>query len=94
MSVKRLMTGFVIFLCLVGVGTVVIALTQDAIGWGWWWVVPLSAGIIVTILGFRLLIQRAVERQEAEDRRLDALEAQHPESERPESEQPDSGHRD
>lgn len=69
---RRIMVPFVIFLAIVMVGTVVIALAQDAIGWGWWWVVPMAGGIILTIGVFRLLVQRAVERQEALDRELDA----------------------
>lgn len=77
---KRIVIPFGIFLATVLVGTVVIAIAQDAIGWGWWWVVPMSGGIILTILMFRLLVQRALERQNAEDRRLDELERQNDES--------------
>lgn len=69
---RRVMVPFVIFLAIVMVGTVVIALAQDAIGWGWWWVVPMAGGIILTIGVFRLLVQRALEKQDALDRELDA----------------------
>lgn len=71
---NRLFGVFVAFLALVMVGTVALALGQGTLGWGWWWVVPLAGGIILAVLGFRLLLQRALERQDAEDRRLDALE--------------------
>ena len=69
---RRVMVPFVVFLAIVMVGTVVIALAQDAIGWGWWWVVPMAGGIILTIGAFRLLVQRALEKQDALDRELDA----------------------
>lgn len=47
------------------IGTVVIAVTQEQLGWGWWWAVPLGGLFVLAIVGFRILIQRS---QEAADR--------------------------
>lgn len=56
------------------VGTVVIAIWQDSIGWGWWWTLPLGALFVAGLIGFRLLIQRADERARIRDAELDAME--------------------
>ncbi len=54
------------------VGTVVIALLQDDVAWGWWWVVPIGGVFVLMIIGFRILVQRSAEAAERLDRELDA----------------------
>lgn len=53
------------------IGTVVIALTQEDIGWGWWWAVPLGGAFIAAIVGFRILVQRSQEAADRADREFD-----------------------
>lgn len=65
MRLKPAIVALVALIVVFMIATVVIALTQEDIGWGWWWAVPLGGGFIAAIVGFRVLIQRA---QEAADR--------------------------
>ena len=51
--------------------TLVIALTQEQLDWGWWWAVPMAGFFLVAIIGFRILVQKAAEAAEREDRRAD-----------------------
>lgn len=52
------------------VATVVVAIWQEKLGWGWWWAVPVGGGFLAVVVGFRILVQRS---QEAADR-ADALD--------------------
>ncbi|MGV8846978.1 hypothetical protein [Tessaracoccus sp.] len=74
MSTQALVGVVVSLLSLFMVGTVVIALAQDDIAWGWWWVVPIGGMFVLMIIGFRLLVQRSAEAAERLDRELDALD--------------------
>lgn len=47
------------------VATVVVAIWQEKLGWGWWWAVPVGGGFLAVVVGFRILVQRS---QEAADR--------------------------
>ncbi|MGD8215175.1 hypothetical protein [Aestuariimicrobium sp. Y1814] len=58
------------------VTTVVIAIWQDSLGWGWWWVVPLGGGFVLLVLAFRVVLQRAQDRAHLLDAELDRLEEQ------------------
>ncbi len=71
MSTNRLVTILVILWTLFMVSTVVIALLQDDIAWGWWWAVPLGGLFVVSIIGFRVLVQRSADATERLDRELD-----------------------
>lgn len=51
--------------------TVMIAIWQEDIGWGWWWVLPLGAGFVAAVIGFRLLIQRSEEAARRADEEWD-----------------------
>ncbi len=72
MTTKVLVRILVPMLVLFMLATVVIALVQDSVAWGWWWAVPIGGGFVVAIIGFRLLVQRAGEEAERLDRELDA----------------------
>ena len=72
MSTKALVTVVVTLLSLFMVGTVVIALLQDDVAWGWWWAVPIGGVFVLSIIGFRMLVQRSAEAAERLDRELDA----------------------
>lgn len=72
MSTKALVGIVVSLLSLFMVGTVVIALLQDDVAWGWWWVVPIGGVFVLMIIGFRILVQRSAEAAERLDRELDA----------------------
>lgn len=72
MSTKLLVGIVVSLLSLFMVGTVVIALVQDDVAWGWWWVVPIGGMFVLMIIGFRILVQRSAEAAERLDRELDA----------------------
>lgn len=72
MSTNRLVGLLVALWSLFMVSTVVIALLQDDVAWGWWWAVPLGGVFVVSIIGFRVLVQRSAERTERLDRELDA----------------------
>lgn len=72
MSTKTLVRILVPLLSLFMLATVIIALLQDDVDWGWWWAVPIGGGFVIAIIGFRLLVQRAGEEAERHDRELDA----------------------
>lgn len=72
MSTKRLAIGLVTLLAAFMVATVVIAIWQEPMGWGWWWTVPLGGGFVVVVLIFRLLMQRMEEGTRRRDAELDA----------------------
>ncbi len=72
MSTKVLLRILVPLLFLFMLATVIIALIQDDVDWGWWWAVPIGGGFVIAIIGFRLLVQRAAEEAERLDRELDA----------------------
>ena len=72
MSTKALVTVAVTVMSLFMVGTVVIALLQDDVDWGWWWAVPIGGMFVVMLIGFRVLVQRSAEAAERLDRELDA----------------------
>ncbi|MDO5677041.1 MAG: hypothetical protein Q4G35_05985 [Propionibacteriaceae bacterium] len=74
MRFKYLVTGLVVLITVFMIATVVIALTQEDIGWGWWWAVPLGGLFIVAIVGFRILVQRSQEAADRADRELDAAD--------------------
>lgn len=72
MSTKVLFTVAVIMSSLFMVATVVIALIQDDVDWGWWWAVPMGGVFVLAIIAFRVLVQRSAEATERLDRELDA----------------------
>ena len=71
MSTKRLMTILVSILVVFMVATVVVAVWQERLGWGWWWTVPVGGGFVALVIGFRVLVQRSQEAAELADRELD-----------------------
>ncbi|HMQ64906.1 MAG TPA: hypothetical protein PJ992_01340 [Arachnia sp.] len=71
MSTKRLMTILVSILVVFMVATVVVAVWQERLGWGWWWAVPVGGGFVALVIGFRVLVQRSQEAAERADRELD-----------------------
>ena len=71
MSTKRLMTILVSILVVFMIATVVVAVWQERLGWGWWWAVPVGGGFVALVIGFRVLVQRSQEAAERADRELD-----------------------
>ena len=71
---KKLVFILVTLLALFMVATVIIAVWQQSLGWGWWWVVPLGAGFVVLVIVFRVLMQHADDRAQLLDAELDRLE--------------------
>ncbi|MEZ5086812.1 MAG: hypothetical protein R2722_11385 [Tessaracoccus sp.] len=65
--VPRLVTALIVLITVFMIGTVIVAVWQEDIGWGWWWAVPVGGGFTVAILGFRVLVQRAQEAERRED---------------------------
>ncbi len=68
MSTKRLVVALVATIAVFMASTVVVALAQDDLGWGWWWAVPVGGLFLLAIIGFRVLVQRSQEAAEREDR--------------------------
>jgi len=60
-------TALTVLIVVFMIGTVIVAVWQDDIGWGWWWAVPVGGSFVLAILGFRLLVQRAQEAERRED---------------------------
>lgn len=75
---KRVVTVLITVLALFMAATVVIAVWQEDLGWGWWWAVPLGGGFVLLIIGFRLIIQRLEEANRRRDAELDRLEGKDP----------------
>lgn len=71
MRQRPLVVALVALIAVFMIGTVVIALTQEDIGWGWWWAVPLGGVFVLVVLGFRVLVQRSQEAAERADREAD-----------------------
>ncbi len=69
---RRLVTALTVLIVVFMIGTVVVAVWQEDLGWGWWWAVPVGGGFVLAILGFRLLVQRAQEAERREDAEEDA----------------------
>lgn len=67
---RRLVAVLVAILAVFMIATVVVAIWQEDLGWGWWWAVPVGGGFLAVVVGFRILVQRS---QEAADR-ADALD--------------------
>ena len=72
MTTRRLVVTLVTLLSLFMVATVVVAIWQEDFNWGWWWTVPVGAGFLLVIIGFRILVQRSQEAAERADREADA----------------------
>ena len=66
-STARLLWALVAMIAVFMTGTVVVALGQEDIGWGWWWAVPVGGLFLLAIVGFRVLVQRSQEAAERED---------------------------
>ena len=64
---RRLVTALTVLIVVFMIGTVIVAVWQDDIGWGWWWAVPVGGSFVLAIFGFRLLVQRAQEAERRED---------------------------
>lgn len=73
MTTRRLVVTLVTLLSLFMVATVVVAIWQEDFNWGWWWTVPVGAGFLLVIIGFRILVQRSQEAAERADREAEAL---------------------
>lgn len=65
---RRLAWALGLLLAVFMVATVIVALVQDDVGWGWWWAVPVGGGFAAAVVGFRILVQRAQEAAERADR--------------------------
>jgi len=73
-SAGRLVWALVALIVVFMAGTVVVALGQEDMDWGWWWAVPVGGLFLLAIIGFRVLVQRsleAAERADAEEPRPD-----------------------
>lgn len=68
MTTKRLVTAVVVLIVVFMAATLVVALWQENIGWGWWWAVPVGGVFLLAIVGFRVLVQRSQEAAERADR--------------------------
>ncbi|MCC2593639.1 hypothetical protein LKO27_09500 [Tessaracoccus sp. OS52] len=68
---RRLWIAVVAFISLFMFATVVIALVQEDVNWGWWWVLPIAGLFVVAVLGFRVAVQRSVEAADRADREAD-----------------------
>ena len=68
-STARLLWALVAMIAVFMTGTVVVALGQEDIGWGWWWAVPVGGLFLMGIIGFRVLVQRSQEGAERGDAR-------------------------
>ena len=73
MTTRRLVVTLVTLLSLFMVATVVVAIWQEDFNWGWWWTVPVGAGFLLVIIGFRILVQRSQAAAERADREADAV---------------------
>lgn len=78
MRLKPLVVALVALIAVFMIGTVAIAITQDNIGWGWWWAVPLGGFFILAIIGFRVLVQRSQEAADRADREFDEAQGERP----------------
>ncbi|MBB1512248.1 hypothetical protein H5399_06470 [Tessaracoccus sp. MC1627] len=67
LSTGRLAWALVAMIAVFMTGTVVVALGQEDIGWGWWWAVPVGGLFLLAVIGFRVLVQRSQEAAERED---------------------------
>lgn len=65
------MTILVSILVVFMIATVVVAVWQERLVWGWWWAVPVGGGFVALVIGFRVLVQRSQEAAERADRELD-----------------------
>lgn len=70
-STARLLWALVAMIAVFMTGTVVVALGQEDLGWGWWWAVPVGGLFLLAIIGFRVLVQRSQEAAEREDQAAD-----------------------
>lgn len=64
---RRLVWSLTALIVVFMIGTIIVAVWQESIGWGWWWAVPVGGGFLLAILGFRVLVQRAQEAERRED---------------------------
>ncbi|MDF1487145.1 hypothetical protein [Tessaracoccus caeni] len=64
---RRLVWSLTALIVVFMIGTLVVAIWQEDLGWGWWWAVPVGGGFVLAILGFRVLVQRAQEAERRED---------------------------
>lgn len=64
---RRLVGALTALIVVFMIGTIIVAVWQESIGWGWWWAVPVGGGFLLAILGFRVLVQRAQEAERRED---------------------------
>lgn len=70
------MVTAITFMVVFMAATLVIALFQEDMGWGWWWVLPLAGGFVLLVFLFRVAVQRSQEAADRADREADALEAE------------------
>lgn len=71
---KKIVVPLVTLLVIFMIATVVIAVWQESLGWGWWWVVPVGGGFVLLVMGFRVVLQLADDRAQRLDAELDRLE--------------------
>lgn len=64
---RRLVGALSALIVVFMISTIIVAVWQESIGWGWWWAVPVGGGFLLAILGFRVLVQRAQEAERRED---------------------------
>lgn len=70
---RRLVWSLTALIVVFMIGTLVVAIWQEDLGWGWWWAVPVGGGFVLAILGFRVLVQRAQEAERREDAEDDTV---------------------
>lgn len=72
---RGIWAAVVVYIVVFMSATLAIALFQEDMNWGWWWVVPIGVFFVVATIGFRVLVQRSHEAAERADREADEAEA-------------------
>ena len=73
MTTNKLVGVVVALIAVFMVATVLVALWQEEMGWGWWWAVPVGGVFLLAIIGFRVLVQRSQEAADRADDEADRL---------------------
>ena len=69
---RRLVVSAIVFMVSFMLATLVIALFQEDMNWGWLWVLPLCGGFVIALIGFRVAVQKSVEAADRAGREADS----------------------
>ena len=61
--VVLLVAGLAVFMAV----SVIVALWQEELRWGWWWAVPLGGVFLLAVIGFRVAVQASQEAAQRAD---------------------------